>query len=67
VRDITTRGADLSRLCEVTAGADIPALVLAQRLYGDAAREDDVLERNPAIRHPGFVPGGLILKVPTDA
>lgn len=66
VRDITTRGADLSRLSDVTNDADTPALVLAQRLYGDAARESDVLTRNPTIRHPGFIPGGLTLKVPTN-
>lgn len=66
VRDITTRGADLSRLSDVTNNADTPALVLAQRLYGDASREGDVLTRNPSIRHPGFIPGGQILKVPTD-
>lgn len=66
VRDITTRGADLSRLSDVTNDADTPALVLAQRLYGNADRESDVLTRNPTIRHPGFIPGGLILKVPTD-
>ena len=66
IRDITTRGADLSRLSDVINDADTPALVLAQRLYGDAARESDVLARNPAIRHPGFIPGGLPLKVPTN-
>ena len=67
VRDITMRGADLSRLAQVTNDADTPALVLAHRLYGDADRAADVVERNPAIRHPGFIPGGLTLKVPTDA
>lgn len=66
VRDITTRGADLSRLSDVVTPADIPALALAHRLYGDASRDSDVLARNPVIRHPGFIPGGLILKVPTD-
>jgi prophage DNA circulation protein len=66
VRDITTRGADLSRLSEVEIGATMPALVVAHRLYGDAGREADVLARNPSIRHPGFVPGGAILRVPTN-
>lgn len=66
IRDITTRGADLSRLADVEPGATMPALVLAQQLYGDAGREADVLARNPQIRHPGFVPGGVKLKVPVD-
>lgn len=66
VRDITERGADRARLTEVTLGADTPALVLAHRLYGDASREDLVLSRNRVIRHPGFVPGGKLLKVPTN-
>lgn len=66
VRDITARGADLSRLSDVTNDADTPALVLAHRLWGDAGRETVVLERNPFIRHPGFIPGGMTLKVPTD-
>lgn len=66
IRDITTRGADLSRLSNVINDADTPALVLAQRLYGNASRESDVLTRNPTIRHPGFIPGGLTLKVPTN-
>ncbi|WP_096700875.1 hypothetical protein [Magnetospirillum sp. 15-1] len=66
VRDITTRGADLSRLSDITNDADTPALVLAHRLWGDAAKDTVVLERNPTIRHPGFIPGGMILRVPTN-
>lgn len=65
VRDITARGADLTRLTDYTPHADVPALVLAQRLWGDASRETDILTRNH-IRHPGFVPGGKTLKVPVQ-
>lgn len=64
IRDITRRGADLSVLADVICDADTPALVLAQRLYGDATRASDILVRNPIIRHPGFIPGGLTLRVP---
>lgn len=67
VRHITEQGADLSRLADIATTAETPALVLAQRLYGDAGRAADVLGRNPVIRHPGFIPGGVVLKVPTDA
>lgn len=66
VRDITVRGADLARLTDITADASLPALVLAHRIYGDATREDDVLTRNRHIRHPGFVRGGVRIRVPVD-
>lgn len=64
VRDIGERGANLARLTDVTPSATLPAMVLAYRLFGDAGREADVVDRNPTIRHPGFVSGGLTLKVP---
>jgi len=66
VRDIAVRGADLARLDDLTPGATLPALVVAYAYYGNAARETDVLSRNPVIRHPGFVPGGNTLKVVRD-
>ncbi|NDY41246.1 hypothetical protein G3N55_00075 [Dissulfurirhabdus thermomarina] len=52
--DIATRGADLARLAAYTPGQTEPALVVAYRVYGDAAREADVVARN-RVRHPGFV------------
>lgn len=63
VRDITARGADLARLADVVPVTTEPALVVAHRLYGDASREVDVVGRSAA-RHPGFLPGGVALKVP---
>lgn len=66
VRDLNTRAAKLPRTRQVTPSATQPALVLAQRLYGDAARADDIVARNK-IRHPGFVPGGVALEVLSDA
>lgn len=62
VRDITDRGAQLSRLSRVRLGATMPVEVAAYRLLGDAARADEILARNP-IRHPGFVSGGTDLEV----
>ncbi|MGF6392171.1 DNA circularization protein [Pseudomonas plecoglossicida] len=49
------------RLIEVTPAQNLPALVLAYRRFGDATRENEVVQRN-RIRHPGFVPP-LPLKV----
>lgn len=43
------------RLARYENPATVPALVLAYRRYGDAARAADVVARN-AVRHPGFVP-----------
>lgn len=40
--------------------APTPALVLAYRRYGDAARVGDIVSRN-AVRHPGFVPARTLL------
>ena len=48
-----------------TPTGDIPALVLAHRLYGDATRADDIIARNPTV-HPGFIPGGEPIEVLHD-
>jgi prophage DNA circulation protein len=40
----------------------LPALVVAHRLYGDAARADEITVRNGA-RHPGALRGGIALEV----
>lgn len=54
-----------SRLPDLTTYSlkkTIPALIVAYELYGDAARVDEIVERNK-IRHPGFAPGGSDLEV----
>lgn len=67
VRDISARGADLARVAHYTPGATLPALVLAHRLYGDAARDEALIARNPLqVRHPGFVPGGVSIEYLRD-
>lgn len=66
VQDVTSRGADLSRLVAITTVVSEPALTLAYRLFGDtqAAGDaaDDILARN-GIVHPLFVPAGAALEV----
>jgi len=65
VRDITARGGSLARLYAYTPAATEPALVIAYRLHGDAARAAEIVARN-GVRHPSFVPGGQALEVLTD-
>lgn len=62
VRDITARGADLSRVVNHTPRTTLPSLLVAHQLYGDATRADEIVARN-RIRHPGFVPVGRVLEV----
>ena len=66
VRDIAARGALLPRVVQYTSPATLPALVVAHRVYGNALRDTDIVDRNN-IRHPGAVPGGVALEVLTDA
>lgn len=60
--DLRVRGARLPEARHVTFGATLPALVVAYRVHGDAARDAEIVDRN-RIRHPGFVPGGRALEV----
>lgn len=61
-RDLTTRGGELPRVRRAELPASMPALAAAWRLYGDAARAEEMVARN-RIRHPGRVPGGTPLEV----
>lgn len=65
VQDIASRGASLPKLVSYTPPATLPALVLAYRLYGNAARDAEIVARNN-VRHPGVVPGGVALEVLTN-
>lgn len=64
--DLTARGGSLARLQTHVPAVTQPALVIAQRIYGDpatiAARGAEIVARNK-VRHPGFVPGGIPLQV----
>jgi prophage DNA circulation protein len=66
ITDVTARGASLARLYAYTPPNTQPAILIAQRLYGDATRADELIARN-AIPHPSFVPGGQTLEVLSNA
>lgn len=64
--DLRTRAARLPRLVDWTPPSTMPALVVAQRLYGDASRDEEIVARN-RLPHPAFVTGGVALRVLSDA
>ena len=55
VQDLTTRSASLPRLVTVTFNQALPALTLAQMLYTDASRSDEIV-RDAGAPHPAFLP-----------
>lgn len=59
---MTEVAASLPELVDYTPGVTQPAVVVAQRLYGDGRRWQEIVERN-GIPHPLFVTGGQALKV----
>ena len=65
VRDIQARSGALARQIAYVPAATVPAVVLAYRLYGDVARETEILALNRIV-HPGFVPGHLPVQVLAD-
>lgn len=56
---------DLPRLARYRPRQTLPSLLVAYQLYGDAARELDIVTRN-APRRPGFLTGGQSLEVLTN-
>jgi prophage DNA circulation protein len=58
VQDLTARGASLPSVVTVVLGLPMPALAIAQRLYCDASRSDEITARAGAI-HPAFCPVGF--------
>jgi prophage DNA circulation protein len=65
VRAVPGEDRDLPRLVRYAPPATVPSLVLAHRLYGDVAREADIVTRN-RVERPGFIRGGLELQVLSD-
>jgi prophage DNA circulation protein len=59
------KNTDLAKQIDYTVPSGIKStLVLAYEQYGDIEREEEVFQRNKEIiKHPGFLPGGEILRV----
>ncbi|MFZ6724712.1 DNA circularization protein [Undibacterium sp. MH2W] len=55
VQDLTVRGANLASLTQVNVNQPLPSLVLAQRLYRDANRSDELIAKADPV-HPAFMP-----------
>ena len=55
VLDLNSRGASLPNLVTVSVASSLPALALAQRLYRDSTRSDELVARVVPI-HPAFMP-----------
>lgn len=62
ILDLQTRASSLPSLIQWTPPATMPAIVIAQRLYLDPTRADEICRRN-GIVDPNFVPGGFALEV----
>ncbi|MFH1999959.1 MAG: DNA circulation protein, partial [Planctomycetota bacterium] len=43
--------------------AVVSSLVLAYDMYEDLDREQEILDRNRNIHHPGFLPAGEVLEI----
>lgn len=61
-RRVTDSAETLPRIVEVEVTSPTPALVLAHRIYGDATRDAEIINRNN-IRNPAIIPAGTTLKV----
>lgn len=55
VQDLKERGASLAPIVTVNSNGPVPALVLAQRLYRDSARADELVYQAAPV-HPLFMP-----------
>ncbi|WP_267355625.1 MULTISPECIES: hypothetical protein [unclassified Methylobacterium] len=56
VRDLTARARPLPRIVPYTFATRMPLLTLANRLYGDAGRAEELLAENRETVHPLFMP-----------
>ncbi len=55
VEDLNMRGANLPPIAEIAVGQSLPATVLAQRLYRDPGRTDELVMEGAPV-HPAFMP-----------
>ncbi len=67
IRDLDARSARLPSRVTYTLPANLPSIVIAQRLYGDVAREPEIVARNRRlIRNPARIAWGTPLEVLVD-
>jgi len=59
---IQSTAADLPQIVGFLVTETVPALVLAQRLYGDPSMAEDLIKRN-GLRNPAAIAGGQTLEV----
>ncbi|MOA37442.1 hypothetical protein D3C78_1590320 [compost metagenome] len=55
---MNARAAGLSVLMQVTMAQTLPALTLANRLYQDASRADELIQA-AGVPHPAFMPTSM--------
>lgn len=58
VKDVDFRAANLSLLTSFSVNEAMPALVIANLLYGSITQEQDIISRNK-VKHPGFISGTI--------
>jgi len=63
---IPTEAQQKKRVIQITMPDTIPAFLLSYRQFGSVGKEAEIIAQNE-IRHPGFVPGGTLVEVITDA
>lgn len=64
VEAVSEKAADLKSLSSYQTADCLPACVIAYEIYGNHARADEIIRRNPGkIKNPLFVPAGLDLEV----
>ena len=62
---VNQKALQLSKLKTFVLSETMPSLAVSNTLYGSVDQEQSIISRNK-IRHPGFIPGGVDLKVVTD-
>lgn len=55
-RDLIERGRPLARMVGYETAIELPAVVLAHKLYQDAGRADELMAENAGWSHPSFMP-----------
>ncbi|WP_233872516.1 DNA circularization protein [Paraburkholderia adhaesiva] len=58
VQDLTTRGESLATMQTITMGASLPVIVIAQRLYQDVSRYDELVQQIVPV-NPAFAPAAF--------